>query len=249
MDLFEAFALRPGAIVAAVGGGGKTSLIYRLAEEAAGRGLSALVSSTTKFTQPHGRPAPGLIEAAPGALTGVLANHLGPGSIVTASAGPGSKHRLLGYPPGTFDRLQALDIGLVALEADGSAGRHLKAPDAHEPVIPAASTDVVVCAGLDVIGKPLDEAHVHRLERVLVLAEASPGEPVTADVVVRVLSHEAGGRKGIPASARAAVLLNAPPTTDHVRLGEHIAQRLVYAGYRRAVVATAHRGEVHAVVT
>ena len=40
MDLFEAFDFQPGAIVAAVGGGGKTSLVYALGTEAAAMGLS-----------------------------------------------------------------------------------------------------------------------------------------------------------------------------------------------------------------
>ena len=52
MDLYEAFGLSPGSIVAATGGGGKTSLVYGLANEAAARGMSAIVTTTTKLTLP-----------------------------------------------------------------------------------------------------------------------------------------------------------------------------------------------------
>ncbi len=52
MDLTEAFALPNQSIVALVGGGGKTSLMFSLAREARDRGRSALVTASTRFTRP-----------------------------------------------------------------------------------------------------------------------------------------------------------------------------------------------------
>ncbi|MBM3141253.1 MAG: hypothetical protein FJZ92_13875, partial [Chloroflexi bacterium] len=56
--LWEALALdvveRP--IVAIVGGGGKTALLYRLGREAQARGVAAVLAGTTRFTPaPPGR--------------------------------------------------------------------------------------------------------------------------------------------------------------------------------------------------
>jgi molybdenum cofactor cytidylyltransferase len=249
LDLFDAFGLAPGSMVAAVGGGGKTSLVYALAGEAAGRGLSAVVTTTTRFTRPRGLATPPMVEGDAASIAAALRASLAPGRTLVAVSSIGPRERLLGFAPEVVDSFADLGIGLLTVEADGSAQRHFKAPAEHEPSIPSRATDVVVCVGLDILGKPLDDRFVHRPEVVAELAGAAAGEPVTAEMIVRVLLHEAGGRKGLPPNARLLALLNGPPTEEHVTLGTHIASRLVYGGYHRAVVATAHRpGDIRAVL-
>ncbi|MEO6397422.1 MAG: selenium cofactor biosynthesis protein YqeC [Tepidiformaceae bacterium] len=250
MDLYEAFALSPGAIVACVGGGGKTSLVHALAGEAAARGLSALVVSTTKFTRPPGREMPPVLETTDAQAVAAVRSAMRPGSVLALSAGEGTHSRFSGFEPETIDALSELGVGLITVEADGAAHRPFKAPASHEPVIPASATHVIVCVGLGVLGKPLDSTWVHRPELVAALSNAAPGDPVTAENIHAVLVHEAGGRKGVPAGARLSVLLNGPSTPEHEKLGSHIAGRLVYAGFHRGVVATAHiAGDVRAVLS
>jgi molybdenum cofactor cytidylyltransferase len=249
MDLFDAFDFHAGAIVAVVGGGGKTSLVYALGSEAAERALIAVITTTVKFTRPPGMPMPPVIETTDMRAADDVAEAMAPGKAWVVSSGEGTRGRLLGLLPDTIDSLATLGLGLIAIEADGSAHRPFKAPAAHEPVIPSSATDVVVCLGLSVLGQPLSEQWVHRPEVVAALAGTQPGTPVTPDCIVRTLLHEAGGRKGVPPSARLHALLNNPTTPEHEQLAVHIAERLVYGGYRRAVVAAAHRpGDVRAVV-
>ncbi len=249
MDLYEAFALSPGTIVAVVGGGGKTSLVHALAAEAASRGLSAVVASTTKFTRPPGRDMPPLLVTTDEQAEAAVRFALEPSCVLALSSGDGTHSRLSGFAPTTIDALAVLGAGLLTIEADGAAHRPFKAPANHEPVIPASSTHVIVCVGLQVLGRPLDSDWVHRPELVAGLANVSLGDPVTADTILAVLLHELGGRKGVPAGARLSALLNGPSTAEHEDLGAHIAQRLVYGGYHRGVVATAHvAGNVRAVV-
>jgi molybdenum cofactor cytidylyltransferase len=245
MDLFEAFELEPGAVVAAVGGGGKTSVVYALGDQAAAMGLSAIVASTTKFTRrPAGGPMPPVVEASDADSLELFRSAIGPGRAVAGSAGAAAKGRMQGYAPETVDRWAELGVGLIAVEADGSAHRPFKAPAAHEPVIPSSATDVIVCVGLDVLGKPLTDEHVHRAEIVARLARAELGAPVTVEMILRVLTHEEGGRKGLPPEARLQALLNAPATAEQRALGEKLAGRLIFGGYYRAVVGTIHRAEI-----
>lgn len=241
MDLYEAFDLAPGAIVAAVGGGGKTSLIYSLAQDAANRGLSAIVTTTTKFTRPRGVSMPAIVETSDLDASQSIGAVLRPGAVVVATTGAGERQRLLGFEPGSIARLALLGAGLIAVEADGSAHRPFKAPGAHEPVIPACATDVVVCVGLEVLGHELCDTWVHRSELAGALAQFPPGAPVTPELIVRVLLHPEGGRKGVPAGARLHALLNNPASPEHEQLAVHLGQRLVYGGFRRVVVASAHR--------
>ena len=248
MDLCEALRLRDGALVAAVGGGGKTSLVFALAGETAARGHSAIITTTTKMTRPATAPATTIVESDDACAPARIRTAMKPGTIVLACAGRGERSRYLGFAPETVDDFGGLGAGLVSVEGDGSAHRPFKAPGDHEPVIPASATDVVVCVGLEVLGKLLDEAAVHRPERVTALSGAPRGARITADVIVDVLLHAEGGRKGVPPTARLHALLNGPETAEHQRLGEHLAARVVYGGFDTAIVATAHRSEVHAVV-
>ncbi len=248
MDLFEAFCLGPGSIVAAVGGGGKTSLVFGLADDAVSRGIAVAVTTTARFTRPRGTAMPRCVMTTTGEFAAAFARELRPGeacTFVSAELDPG---RFAGFSAECID---ALPRGphVLAIEADGSAHRPFKAPAAHEPVIPASTTDVVVCVGLSVLGHPLSDVWVHRPGLVSDLANVATGAPVTAEVIVDTLLHSEGGRKGVPAGARLHALLNRPLTEEHQALGAHIAARLVYGGYTSAVIATAHEpGAIHGVV-
>ncbi len=59
----------------------------------------------------------------------------------------------------------------LLIEADGARGKPLKAPKAHEPVIPAFVDTVVVVAGLSGIGKVLDEGNVYNIKDFQELGE------------------------------------------------------------------------------
>ena len=240
---------RRGAIVAAVGGGGKTSLVYALGRESAERGLAAIVTTTTRFTRPPGGQTPMIIETTEDRLAADVGVALRPGEALVAISGHGEHGRMHGFNAETISGLAALQPGLIAVEADGSAHRPFKAPAPHEPVIPPCTTDVIVCVGLAVLGHNLDDVWVHRSELASELADVPMGSPVTANTVVRVLLHPEGGRKGVPPGARVHALLNNPASPEHEQLAVHIGQRLVYGGFCRVVVASAHvPGDVRAVL-
>lgn len=248
VDLIDAFDLADGAIVAAVGGGGKTSLVYALAAERADRGGSAIVTGTVRFTRPNGTRVDHVVEADDAEVAEALRAVLGPGRVALAFRERGHRGRMLGFAPATIRALGAAAPDLIAVEADGSAHRPFKAPADHEPVIPDSVTDVIVCVGLGVLGCPIGPRDVHRPELVARIARRAMGAPVTGNTVSDVLLAHDGGRKGVPPTARLHALLNAPPSPEYTKVGSRIGATLVYGGYVRAVIATAHRHEVHAVV-
>ncbi|GIW17777.1 MAG: hypothetical protein KatS3mg064_0934 [Tepidiforma sp.] len=246
MSLLEAFGAGPGSMVAAVGGGGKTSLVFRLSLEAEERRIPAAVTTTVKFTRPAGLPMPPIAVTDAAGLRARCAAALAADGAVTLVSGEGDRGRLLGFAPVAIDGLRGPGR-LVLVEADGSAHRPFKAPAAHEPVIPGAATHVVVCAGLQALGKPLDERWVHRPEVAARLCGLRPGQPLTAEAMAAVLLHPEGGRKGVPAGARLFALLNAPAGFDGGRDAGAIAELLAEGGFEAAVIATAHLGIVYEV--
>lgn len=222
MDLSDALEIDQGDVVAIVGGGGKTAALYRLGAELAGRGLPVLLCGTARFTPPEGGVPPNLVLIEDEA--GLLRAPDTQTWPVTVAAGWGSKGRLLPVAPAWLDALHQRRPDLtIVIEADGSAMRPFKAPGEHEPVIPDGATLVVTVVGMDAIGRPLDERHVHRPERVAAIAGAAIGAPVTAAMVARVLDHPEGGHKGLPAGARWAALLNKADTAARLAAATAVA--------------------------
>ena len=236
MDLAEALGVGTGDVVALVGGGGKTSALYRLGRELAIRGKAVVLSGTTRFTPPERSEAPNLMVIEPDGRPEVVSEE-GPWPR-TVATGHGSKGRLLPVAAGWVDELHSSrpDWAFI-LEADGSAMRPFKGPAAHEPVIPSSASLVVPVVGIDAVGRPLDETHVHRPELVAALTGAAMGQAVDEELIARVLCHAQGGRKGLPPGARWVPLINKADTPERLARGERLAELLVAAGAERAVIA------------
>ena len=84
----------------------------------------------------------------------------------------------------------------------------LKAPEAHEPVIPECSDLVVGVIGLDALGKPADADTVHRLEAFLRISGLSEGESIGEQALKALAGHPEGLFKGSPESARRVAFHN-----------------------------------------
>lgn len=211
--LHEALGIRRPAVVATVGGGGKTTILFALAAEwAAGRGEGlSVLCTTTKMTIPReGRALPLVIGRNEASRAGALADlrqRDAPTAIV--GSGRGDRERVLAvetdWPRAAT---QAGLASLVAVEADGSKGRPFKAPASHEPVIPSDAHVVVAVMGAGVFGRPLDDRAVHRPERVAEIAGVRLGAEVTPQVAAAVLTSDEGGRKNVPDSARFVILIS-----------------------------------------
>jgi molybdenum cofactor cytidylyltransferase len=143
----------------------------------------------------------------------------------------------------------APDVDAVIIEADGARTLPLKAPADHEPVIPDSTTLVVPVVGIDVVGQPLDDAHVHRPRRVAALTGAVEGRPVTLEHIAQVLTHTQGGLKGVPEGARVVPLVNKAETPLRKERARALADLLLQTERIEAVAtgAVQSREPVHAV--
>ena len=150
-------------MTALVGAGGKTTLMYALARRMADAGRRVVCTTTTKIFPPEdGLP----VVLLKGAADPVAAVHdaLSAAPCVVAAGRPLPDVRKLdGVSPRMLAVLSAaLPAALFLVEADGAARKPLKAPAAHEPVLPEPLGCCVAVVGLDSVGQPLDDGHVHR---------------------------------------------------------------------------------------
>lgn len=245
--LWHALALdewRGVPVVAMVGGGGKSSLVYALAREVAALGGRAAVTGTARFTPaPHGWPMPPLVGVpSDDAVASAVARLSGAGAFVVTGVEEQPRGRLAPLTSGAVAALAATKgIDAVIVEADGSRARAFKAPGEHEPVIPGVATHVVAVVGASVLGRPLDEAYVHRPERVRAMVpEASPAAVCDASLIARVLVHEAGGRKGVEGRPFAVVVNQADTHPDAARA---IAEAVRASGVARVLVTALRDAE------
>ena len=209
--LRDALLLKGGGVVSLVGAGGKTSLMFRLARELSAAGETVLTTTTTRIFMPEaGQSRCVILADTAEEILERAAQRPNEHRHLTAAAGlsadPG---KLAGLTPHTVDRLWAAQVfDWIIVEADGAAGRPLKAPAEHEPVIPSCTGWLVGMVGLQALGKPLTDKWVFRAELFSRITGLLPGTAVTEGTIAAALVHAQGVLKGAPGECRCLAFLN-----------------------------------------
>ena len=181
---FDAF--RPvGNVISVIGSGGKTTLLRYLSKRIPGRVI--LTTSTHIFPFPD-MP---LVDTADGDRERALRQ--------LRSALSSSRVACLGHclpsgklsSPSEVIAFEALagEADAIIVEADGAAGRPLKAHRPWEPVIPACTTMTICVIGASGLGRPASQV-CHCPELFAELAGISPDDMVEAAHVAKVVNRE-----------------------------------------------------------
>ncbi|MGQ9654667.1 MAG: selenium cofactor biosynthesis protein YqeC [Thermodesulfobacteriota bacterium] len=211
LPLSRALMLRDSGVVSIVGAGGKTTLMFRLARELSGAGQRVLTTTTTRVMTPSSDQAPFVIvEADPAEVLSKARAALVKDRHVFAASGPyGTQGKLSGFVPEVIGGFWGSGLfHWILVEADGAAQRPLKAPAAHEPVIPKESGWVIAVASMEAIGRPLDDLSVFRAEIYAEITGLKEGEPITQESLAMSILHPAGVMRGSPEGAVRCLFLN-----------------------------------------
>lgn len=196
-NLASALRIEPG-ITAIIGSGGKSTLLKTLGLELMRAGGRVLLCTTTHMFPVAGVPWDGSsrrLDAAPwkpgaahvpGCTCKVCAG-MSRGSICQAGVLDPETGKL-SAPAEPLGEL-ARRFNYVLAEADGSKQLPLKAHAAWEPVIPAATANVVGVVGASGLGKPVAEV-VHRPELFCERCDCEPTDIATPERVAQVLNAE-----------------------------------------------------------
>lgn len=207
MNLAELLSIRPG-VTAVIGGGGKTTLLRALGAELAADGARVLLCATTKLFPFDGLP--NLADPTETALAEALeARRL----VCAGTPVPGTGK--LTAPNIPVARLAAL-ADYVLAEADGAAGRPLKAHAPHEPVIPPEANQTVLVIGAFGFGRPIAEA-AHRPALYARLADVPESAPASPETEAAVLLAE---------GLHTRVFINQVETAEARRQAAALAARL-----------------------
>ena len=248
MGLISALALGPREHIAIVGGGGKTSLCFALAEELMQTGTRVITSTTTKVLYREANRAPCVVFCPSGSAfhEDVKEGLRRDGHVFVAQ-------RLLesGKVEGvTRTMADALfldqQVDHVIVEADGAAGKPVKAPAAHEPVIPSSVTMVIAVIGLEAMGRPLDSEIVFRPELFREITGLEDGETITPAALAKVFQSPDGLFKGAPDVARRIAFFNKLDLLASEEKGRALARLLLrdpHARVERVVMGSLLRKE------
>jgi probable selenium-dependent hydroxylase accessory protein YqeC len=119
------------------------------------------------------------------------------------------------------------------VEADGAAGLPVKAPAAHEPVIPASTTMVVAMMGLDAMGRDLVPGEVFRPVAVQEVTGLKAGETLNSSSLAGIFLHPNGLFKGTPDSAKRIAFLNKVDLLGNEGRALDLAARILSGAERR----------------
>ena len=187
-------AVMPFRRAALVGGGGKTSLMYALADGLAAHGFRTALTTTTHMMPPENMPMCRCLEDCEARWCSGF-----PALWCRDTGG----EKLEGLPEQEFRQLLRADRLLV--EADGAKRLPCKVPAAHEPVIPPEADLVLGVVGLSAWNRPLGEV-CFRWELAADRLNCGPDRLLTAEAMAELLAAPWGGRKSVGDRRYLAVL-------------------------------------------
>lgn len=175
-------------VISFVGAGGKTTLIYVLAEELAAMGYRVLVTTTTHMKKPEQNYREW--------GSGIKIEH-GQALTVGVSCEDG---KIRGIEEETYGKFfESADF--IIIEADGSKGMPLKVPAGHEPVLPEETDLVVGVLGFQSVGKTICET-AHRIADVAAFLKKEKTDMVTVQDLETISFSKNGLMKNVHTSYR-----------------------------------------------
>ena len=203
-------------MIAAVGAGGKTSTLRRLAEEYALMGKKAIVLTTTHMRE----------ETTPWSCVAEEEEWISKGNELIERVkecleqygqawigARAKKGKMSCVPELILAEIESWNVPLL-VEADGARMLPLKVPGEQEPVLLPQTTHVFSVYGMDALDQKLEED------------------------IIKLACHEQGGRKGCPKQAEYIVVLNKADTKERRDRACKIAKCLYENGIKNIFVTS-----------
>ena len=223
LRLEHALDVRHGEVVSFVGAGGKTSALFRLGNELRQQGMRVLATTTTRIALDELVHVPHSVSVSPSVhqasqVSRALTDHRF--VFVYDSV---RDNKVVGISNETVSLLlDRVNSDVLLIEADGARMLPLKAPYPYEPVVPPVTTKVVLSAGMDVIGQPLDAQHVYNAEAIVARYGYPSGAPIVWPWIASILRDNELGLSNLPGDAPVYIVLNKTPydgvTRRHAQL-------------------------------
>lgn len=228
-SIANGLGINHGGVISFVGSGGKTTLMFRMAQELARLDGRTLITTSTKIWPPDKEESSNIILTQSKQELFEKADIVFKQSrhIIAASHLCTKTDKLIGFAPEFIDILwKSGRFRWILVEADGSACRPIKAPADHEPVIPLETRYLFGLIGLSVLGQPLNEENVHRINYFKEITGLNTGKEINIDTISTLIRHPKGLFKNCPAHAKTIAFLNQADLLKDLDVGDLIAEKL-----------------------
>lgn len=206
-------------VISFVGGGGKTTTIFALADELVKAKKKVFIATTTKVFNPKEEEYDYYF------LKDINKEFIPLKGTITFLGECVKDEKLLGVSSEKIDEIIDRNIfDFILIEADGANRKPIKAPAYHEPVIPRKTSLTIGLIGLDCLNKAIDKNIVHRPELLKKISGNEDFEIINKDLVVNLVLDKNGLFKN--SKGKKILLLNKADDSNTIDIGKNIKDLL-----------------------
>lgn len=217
MFLKDLLGLNKSNMISIVGAGGKTTLMFSLAEELR-QNYKVLVTTTTKIYIPHKNQYDFIYFD-----KNNFRNHNMKGICVFASY-VNKEGKIFGLKDEELEKIQKyFDFTLV--EADGSKRKQIKGWNCNEPVVCKKTNKTVGVLDIQAIGKSVNDDNVHRVKEFIKITNAKIDKPITTEQIVSLICHPQGLFKN--ALGEKILFINKAENEKYSILARELVQKII----------------------
>ncbi|KRQ87548.1 hypothetical protein ABG79_00349 [Caloramator mitchellensis] len=202
MNIVEKLGIN-NEVITIVGGGGKTSIMFKIASELKSQNKRVLVTTTTKMYYPTEGQCDQYFNFDDFDIKNIKCN------IIVVCKEVLRQDKVLGLDVEQIKHLLDLNIfDACIIEGDGSRGISIKAPEEFEPVVPIFSKMVIGVIGADALYKEINDKNVFRVVKFCKVTGSNKGDLLDEKVVSKLINSDNGLFKETPSMARKIAVIN-----------------------------------------
>lgn len=182
--------LNNNQIITIVGAGGKTSLMYDIANKLKKFNKRVLITTTTKIYIPEKNFSD---EFLVGSVDIFNAYNPPKRSITVSGKDILNKIKYIGFSKEEIEYIHNKNIfDYIIIEGDGAKKKSLKAPKNFEPVVPKITNILLGVIGMDILDKKINKENIYGLEEFLRITEKNINDNVDKDSLIKLIENKNG---------------------------------------------------------
>lgn len=186
MELNKILDIKKGDMISIVGAGGKTTLMFLLANELKNKG-KVLVTTTTKIYNPSEE----VDSLALGEEGYKFLKSINDNGIYAYGEYINDENKLIGADVEILNGLTD-SFDYILVESDGSKRKDLKAWNNNEPVLSGITSNTIGVLSLKTINMEINNENIHRLKEFTSLTNSKEGQKVNLDTLIEVIFNKKG---------------------------------------------------------
>ena len=187
-------------VISFVGGGGKTTTMYALADIFRKNGKKVVVTTSTHLQAPseeiRARNLKEIRRLWESGKIAVIGNDCEIKKNLVEEVDVSKSVRKMCMPSPDFLQEVLREADVILIEADGAKHLPCKVPKKKEPVIISECTDVIAVMGMDALGERLEKV-CFRKELAIQFLNVDVTHRMAEEDIAKILSSVQGARKGV----------------------------------------------------